>query len=382
MNYTEYAKSLNANVEVLSWIEHTLANYLKKNEENQGEIEHIIDYLISPEAPQKNLTAMSYNDAKKNTERWVTLMNKRATHIKETAEDTKVVLDFKNGFKIVRLVGKNAYQREGLLMGHCVGSYFGNKKEIYSLRDKNNMPHCTMEKDQQIKGKGNGDIHPKYIDYVVRFLEHVGMKVRDSEMKHLGYEVEAFPEYCKNKLYRDRYIRSGEKVKYSDKVVVYTDFFTARTYKGSKICLYKGDLKITEKNVSLGKIQAVGGYLYINSNAELPNLKSVGGDLYINSNAELKAENLKSVGGDLYINSNAELPNLKSVGGDLYIYSNAELPNLKSVGGDLYINSNAELKAENLKSVGGDLSIYSNAELKAENLKSVGGYLYINSNAG
>jgi hypothetical protein len=44
-----------------------------------------------------------------------------------------------------------------------------------------------MEKDKQIKGKGNGDIHPKYIKYVVAFLEKTGQEVRESEMNHLGY---------------------------------------------------------------------------------------------------------------------------------------------------------------------------------------------------
>ena len=99
-------------------------------------------------------------------------------------------------------------------MSHCVGGYYGNGKEIYSLRDKDNIPHCTMEKDQQIKGKGNGDIHPKYINYVVKFLEHVGMTVGDSEMKHLGYinlenlikelEIE-LSEDTKNLMYQGKY---------------------------------------------------------------------------------------------------------------------------------------------------------------------------------
>ena len=53
-----------------------------------------------------------------------------------------------------------------------------------------------MEKDQQVKGKGNGDIDPKYIEYVVKFLEWSGMEVGDSEMKHLGYiNVDKFKKY-------------------------------------------------------------------------------------------------------------------------------------------------------------------------------------------
>ena len=38
-------------------------------------------------------------------------------------------------------------------MSHCVASYYGRDVEIYSLRDKKNLPHCTLEKDNQIKGE-------------------------------------------------------------------------------------------------------------------------------------------------------------------------------------------------------------------------------------
>jgi hypothetical protein len=62
-------------------------------------------------------------------------------------------------------------------MSHCVASYYGRDTVIYSLRDSNNNPHCTIEDGNQIKGKGNGSVDPKYIDYVVKFLEKLGMTV-------------------------------------------------------------------------------------------------------------------------------------------------------------------------------------------------------------
>ncbi len=106
--YKEYAQALNANDQVLSWIDSVLKNYLKNNKLDvaQDQVEHIIDYLVSPDAPQKNLTAMSYTDAFKNAEKWMKVQIKKGEHIKETAKDTKVVLDFKDGFKIVQLVVK------------------------------------------------------------------------------------------------------------------------------------------------------------------------------------------------------------------------------------------------------------------------------------
>lgn len=185
-NYIKYARAFDASDKVVHWINHNLKNYLDKNQENQEEIEHIIDFLVSDAAPVK-MDMMSYPEAKKATEKWVKKLNKKAGKIVEEPEDTEVVYDFEDGFKIVKLVGKRAYEREGYLMRHCVASYYGSDKTIYSLRDSKNNPHCTMEEDQQVKGKGNGDIHPKYVGYVVKFLEHTGMTVGDSEMAHLGY---------------------------------------------------------------------------------------------------------------------------------------------------------------------------------------------------
>lgn len=190
---SKYAQ-LTTKPEVLYWISHNLENYLKKNKENQSEIEHIIDYLNSDEAPTR-LKSMSYDEAKRNTEKWNDRLIKRAGQIVESDEDVKVVRNYKDGFKFVRLIGKAAFEREGNLMRHCVASYYGKKGiKIYSLRDFNNKPHCTIEVKQddklninQIKGKGNGSIHPKYIKYVLDFLRIAKMPIRDNQMQNLGY---------------------------------------------------------------------------------------------------------------------------------------------------------------------------------------------------
>lgn len=214
--YEEYAETFNGRPEVVSWINTTLSNYLKKNQPTQGEVEHILDYLLSDDSP-KRLERMSYGEALSNTEQWNRRQQKLGSDIQELPEDTEIALDFGDGFKIVKLIGENAYKREGFLMGHCVASYYEKEAEIYSLRDSKNKPHCTIERDRQIKGKGNGDIHPKYIDYVVKFLEHIGMKVSDHEMLHLGYiNTEGFKEYfgkeTKAKLYGGKYLQKNERM--------------------------------------------------------------------------------------------------------------------------------------------------------------------------
>ena len=85
--------------------------------------------------------------------------------VKYTGEyDQKdVAYEFENGFTIVDVNTEHDLEIEGDLMGHCVGGYCDDVAEgimtIYSLRDKRNKPHATIEvtrsgEVEQIKGKG------------------------------------------------------------------------------------------------------------------------------------------------------------------------------------------------------------------------------------
>lgn len=192
MRIIEYARALNATSEVIWWLEHAGVAAIKKDQINESELEHIIDWMCSDNAPPR-LKKMSIVDAKKKTDQWVEKNISKGSKISEIADDVEEYLDFKDGFRFVKLLTKNAFQREGSLMSHCLGGYSpGNDLKIFSLRDYKNNPHCTIEvrgdkEINQIKGKGNGNIHPKYINYVLDFLDKVGMKIRTNEMKNLGF---------------------------------------------------------------------------------------------------------------------------------------------------------------------------------------------------
>jgi len=186
--------------EVKFWINHNLQNYLNKHQdiankpETIAEIEHIIDYLNSDSAPAK-LQKMSYKQAKANADKWLQTQIKKGKTINEIEADIEVFMEFDNGFKMVKLIGENAYKREGFLMGHCVGGYFGRSySTIYSLRDNKNNPHATIElyhensSINQVKGKGNGSIHPAYINYLLEFFARINVEVRSSELYNLGYK--------------------------------------------------------------------------------------------------------------------------------------------------------------------------------------------------
>ena len=190
----KYAEGLGANQEVSQWVNTTLAKTLKKRSVAQGDAEHIIDYLMSPSAP-KRLQRMSYVQALIASAKWSQASQKKGRNLTDSSEDIETIHDFLNGTRIVKLKTKSALQREGFLMSHCVGGYNPESKEteIYSYRDEKNIPHATFEVKRnakeitQIKGKGNGAIHPKYVYPILAFLNTLGIQVRPNDMKNLGY---------------------------------------------------------------------------------------------------------------------------------------------------------------------------------------------------
>lgn len=187
-----YAKGLGANGEVLEWAQTILAANVKKHGLVQSDAEHIVDYLISDAAP-KRLRRMSYKAALESALAWSKSQQKKGKHITETDSDVETVHDFLDGTRIAKLLTETAYKREGFLMSHCLGGYNPKTTTIYSYRDNKNMPHATFEVTKngkeitQIKGKGNGSIHPRYVHPILEFLRIIGMTIRPQDMKNLGY---------------------------------------------------------------------------------------------------------------------------------------------------------------------------------------------------
>lgn len=189
----KYADGMNASSEVVGWLETTGAKALKIRGASQSIIEHILDFMVSSAAP-KRLQKMSYEDAKRKAEEWNKANQKKGRNLEDSSDDITSIHDFSDGSKIVELHTKNALKREGFMMSHCVGGYSLSKNcQIYSYRDKNNGPHATFEVRKngseivQIKGKGNGPIHPKYIGPILEFLRSIKIEIRPSDMRNLGY---------------------------------------------------------------------------------------------------------------------------------------------------------------------------------------------------
>lgn len=116
-------------------------------------------------------------------------------------EGTKVIHDCGEGWTVVRLTTPEALDREGSMMGNCVGlgaydrSLSTNFTGIYSLRDPFGKSHVTIEIDHamdkvtQIKGKQN---RPPKAEYMRRLLGWRGLQNVSVEGNELpsGFGVE------------------------------------------------------------------------------------------------------------------------------------------------------------------------------------------------
>lgn len=176
--------------------------------------------------PRKLLKIGSLEQAVKEADKDMQRQRQRLIHIGGVAleehdeilsGDVVHVMVFPDGYRIVQLLTKGALDRETTYMGHCIGnggyddylpSVGGDARYIYySLRDKDNRPHVTLEVDfidrklYQCKGKQNVAPAEKYLSHVKGFLkranitfghymENLGMVFHDGEL----YDVRSLPD--------------------------------------------------------------------------------------------------------------------------------------------------------------------------------------------
>ena len=127
----------------IDFINNQLKKHLIDNQENQTEVEEILDFLYSNDI---DISKIGYKTILEKTQKWHKKLAKLEV-VDEEVEwvDYEVSLDFWDGFKFVKLISQNSYNREWKLMSHCVASYYGRDVNVYSLRDWKNKPHCTIE---------------------------------------------------------------------------------------------------------------------------------------------------------------------------------------------------------------------------------------------
>ena len=141
-----------------------------------------IDRIAFPVAT--NAAVLWYKDVSENIWNYVT-------------DKPMVVRKYDHGYQWVKLVSALQFEREGRLMNHCVGngSYYNRWRlsrdsEFYSLRDKHNKPHATMEvnfdsshplvrRGSVVQCKGNSNRKPdkEYQPYIRCFINDMKWQI-------------------------------------------------------------------------------------------------------------------------------------------------------------------------------------------------------------
>lgn len=148
-------------------------------------LEHIVNWFNSWPATDTRLprlTRINFRTACAAANTWTTNVSQ---HLWDFVKDKPpVVRTYEDGFHWVRLVTNLHFERESKLMNHCVGNgiyynmYRRGDMEYYSLRDKHNNPHCTVEvgvarghRDvRQCKGNSNRKAAACYQRFIRRFF--------------------------------------------------------------------------------------------------------------------------------------------------------------------------------------------------------------------
>lgn len=145
----------------------------------------VYDYLMFRVERGDNIERMSVPDAIRLSNQWHNSVARK--NLVDTENDIKTVMDFGDGYKVVRLLTANALDRESAMCSHCVGKggydalVATGTVKIFSLRDRENTPLATIEvsgkKITQVKGKGNGAVNEDVHNHVMKFILGAGLQL-------------------------------------------------------------------------------------------------------------------------------------------------------------------------------------------------------------
>tara|TARA_Y100000287_G_scaffold185914_1_gene190708 strand:+ start:6426 stop:8966 length:2541 start_codon:yes stop_codon:yes gene_type:complete len=154
-----------------------------------NDIRYIVDYLNGSRASlPKELWNLGFYRVFDLATQW----HDKFKDSEDPGDDYKtmnVVYDFENGYKIVQIPAEDI-ETEGEKMNHCVGSYCDAMERgeviMFSLRNRNNEPHATVEVDPeerrvlQIKGNSNSPPKEEYRPMLSQWLATTELDYKDS----------------------------------------------------------------------------------------------------------------------------------------------------------------------------------------------------------
>ena len=337
-----------------------------------------------------SVSGSDFNQALKKSEEWHKQFKAKDIELK----GKNIVIKYPDGFTWVKLLNQDDCTEEGEAMGHCVAQYGGlveaGNVNIYSLRDKNNTPHVTLELAaddtavHQIQGKENKPPIEKYHEYIFDFLKKKQLdtvesivefggpniwKQYPSDFWHIngdlnldGTETRALPDNLK--ITRSLRLSSSKITSLPDNLEVGEGLYLRDTPITSLPDNLKVggslDLKNT-KITSLPDNLTVGGHLYLVDTeiTSLPDNLTVGGDIRLNNTKITSLPDKLTVRGDFWLGNTpiTSLPDHLKVNGELWLTNTPikSLPYSLKVGKTLYLNYTPYLpdsEVEKVKAMG------------------------------
>jgi len=323
--------------------------------------------------PKKLLKLGTMEQAKREADKALLIYNQRqSAKLMTDHSGEQTIMTFDNGYRIVELLTSSAMDRESEYVGHCIGNGdYANRMaagthRYYSLRDRKNEGHATMEVLTvegnillQCKGKGNKIPVRKYMPSIQKFLMREDFDL--DEASYMTGLVKAEGQYYSvYNLPENLTIDGNLNLSHSN----------IRTLPaGLRI---NGDL-----NLNNSEIQELPPGLKINGSlsAGRTSIRELPQDLYVlydvylrdskikhlpdnfdcNGHLDIAGTKITKLPKDLIVEGNLnlnrlqipELPEALYVGGDLTILLNraiTELPNDLEVGGNLTIEG-AKIKS-------------------------------------
>jgi hypothetical protein len=145
-----------AGYKLIPWAVNQLKKQLKDHYDiNRNDVNHLADIAgqfgeLTTELRRQNRLPQGFDVNgvdMAGAEDW--MREYHAQHVGEGWDERNVWATLPNGWTVEEVKTKNDLQREGELMGHCVGGYCRNVEKgtslIFSLRDPNGGPHVTFE---------------------------------------------------------------------------------------------------------------------------------------------------------------------------------------------------------------------------------------------
>lgn len=178
------------------WEQSVLKNYLRNHHLAESEKELIFNFIKNHSGIKLDRCAVPQVLVKAQS--WSKREEKRQQELKESGA-TEEVYVFPTGLRFVRLLDQAAKVWEGKHMRHCVGGEdYQNHNGIFSLRDRDNVPHVTLELNgkwvEQINGKCNREIAPKYEKYLIKFLQDQKLSLYSTELSERFNYIELSDE--------------------------------------------------------------------------------------------------------------------------------------------------------------------------------------------